>query len=166
VVVAHGIAGQCRELRALLWTLGAAYAVQFALVLVLWAMNFPAALHISIWAKAGVWLGYTIVCGVYEVTINLLATEESRPNLKRLWCAADGSRARSRVLRLAAWQSFSKGLSNYCLFALIFPRFSWQVLVAMELVWFAAGVGPPCGTTLPDRPEALRPFRGRTPRGR
>jgi hypothetical protein len=142
VVVAHSIASG-GELRPYLLALSAAYAAQFALTLTLWATNFPPALHISAWMKFGVWLLFQTVYTGYSVLTNRLVLGTSRPDLKRMYYSVEPPAPRSTVMALAACQSFSLGLANYSLCALIFPRFSLPGLVGIELTWFVLWIFGP-----------------------
>ena len=47
------------------------------------------------------------------------------------------------IVALAAHQSFSLGLANYCLCALIFPRFSFPALAGTEMTWFVLWIFAP-----------------------
>jgi hypothetical protein len=161
-VMAQGIAGSVRELRPYLFALGAAYAVQFVITLTLWAKNFPPAMQVSAWTKFGVWLLAQFVYAVYLRLINRLVVGTPSPNLKQMYCAVELGAPRSTIMALAASQSFSLGLANYCLCALVFPRFSLAFLVGTEMIWFVlwifapALVEPPA--LLAETAEAERPW--------
>jgi hypothetical protein len=136
VVVANDIANSGIGLRPYLLALSAAYAAQFVVTLTLWSKNSPPALHISAWMKFGVYLLVQFVYGGYAALVNRLAVGTCSPNLKQMYCAVERGARRSPIVALAAYQSFSLGLGNYCLCALIFPRFSLPALISFEIAWF------------------------------
>ncbi|MBZ5577698.1 MAG: hypothetical protein LAP40_14145 [Acidobacteriia bacterium] len=143
VVIAHAIAGNVRELRPYLLAIGAAYAAQFVVTMTLWSKNFPPALHASGWMKFGVWLlfqfGYAACWGL----VNRQVVGRHSPNLKQMFCAVEHPTPRSTIMTLAACDSFSLGLANYCLCALIFTRFSLLGLLSTETAWFVLWIFAP-----------------------
>lgn len=143
VVIANGIANRGREMWPYLLALGAAYAAQFALTLTLWSKNSPPVLNTSPWMKFGVWLLLQFVYAGYAGLVNRLVVGTFRPNLKRMYCAIEGRIPGSTIVALAAYQSFSLGLANYCLCALIFPRFSLPGLVSAEMAWLVLWIFTP-----------------------
>ncbi len=84
--------------------------------------------------------------------------------MKRMYCAVEGGPSRSTVVALAAYQSFSLGLANYSLCALIFSRFSLAGLIGTEITWFilwifAPALGPASlPAAEPGRVEDDRPW--------
>ena len=143
VVVANGIANSGRELGSYLLALSAAYAAQFVVTLTLWSENSPPALHVSAWMKFGVWLLVQFGYAAYARLVNRLVVGTSSPNLKRMYCAAERPAPRSTIVALAAHQSFSLGLANYCLCALLFSRFSFPALAGIEMTWFVLWIFGP-----------------------
>lgn len=143
IAVAHGISGSVGELRPYLLGLSAAYAAQVVVTLTLWSKNFPPAVHGSGWTKFWVWVVAQVVCGVVVALFNVLVIGKSSPNLKQMYGEAEGGGARSRIIALASCGSFSLGLANYCLCALIFPRFSLALLISAEAAWFVLWIFTP-----------------------
>ncbi len=143
VVVANGIANSGRELRPYLLALSAAYVAQFVVTLTLWSRNSPPALYVSDRMKFGVWLLLQFGYAGYACLVSRLVVGTSRPNLKRMYCAVEGPAPRSTIMALAAHQSFSLGLANYCLCALLFPRFSFPALAGIEMTWFVLWIFAP-----------------------
>jgi hypothetical protein len=124
IAVAHGVAGSVGELRPYLLGLSAAYAAQFVVTLTLWSKSYPAVVHGSGWTKFWVWVVGQVVGSVGAALFNRLVVGKPSPRLKQMYCEAESGGARLRIIALASCGSFSLGLANYSLCALIFPRFS------------------------------------------
>jgi hypothetical protein len=154
IAVAHGISGSVGELRPYLLGLSAAYAVQFAVTLTLWSKSYPAVVHGSGWTKFWVWAVAQIVYGVCAAFINVLVVGNRSPELKQMYCEAESGGARWRIIALASCRSFSLGLANYSLCALIFPRFSLAGLISAEAAWFVLWIFTP-ELLWPAGPEAV-----------
>jgi hypothetical protein len=142
-VIANGITRNGSVLRPYLLALCAGYTVQFAVALTLWWTHSPPLVHGSVWTRFGVWLLCQLAYPGYTRLVNRLAVGVFAPNLPRMYCAVECAPPRSTVAALAAYQSFSLGLANYCLCALILPRFSPAAFVAAEMAWFVLWILTP-----------------------
>jgi hypothetical protein len=152
VVVAKGFANT--GMWPYLLALSLAYAAQFVVTLTLWSTYSPPVLHVSTWMKFWVWLLMQVAYVGYQYFVNRLVIGTTRPNLKRMYCAIEPGSRRSAILGLAGYQSFSLGLANYCLCALLFPRFSLPGLVSAEVTWFVLWVFLPPVLARPSAPPA------------
>jgi hypothetical protein len=141
--IATGIAHDGIARRPYLLALGAAYAVQLAITLMLWWKHAPPPIHATGWIKFGVWLLAQLIFPVSTGLVNRFVVGDSTPDMKRMYCTAESGTPRFTVLGLAAFQSFYLGLSFYGLCALIFPRFSLTGLIGLEMTWFVLWILTP-----------------------
>ncbi len=159
VVIASGIARNGAVLGPYLWALSAAYAAQLAATLTLWWKHSPPTIDGTGWMKFGVWLLAQLTYGVFLCQVNRVVVGVSSPDLKQLYCAAASGPPRSKILGLAAWQSFSLGLANYLLCALIFPHFSLAGLLGAEMAWFVLWILTPALAVPPVPPTAAETWQ-------
>jgi len=142
-VIAGGIAHNGAVLGPYVLALSAAYAAQLAVTLTLWWKHFPPTVHVAGWGKFGVWLLVQLTYTAYSRWVDRAVVGVPSPNMKQMYCALAAGPPRSKILALAAWQSFSLGLANYSLCALIFLRFSLAGLLGLELTWFVLWIFTP-----------------------